>query len=557
MSEALVSSPAIENGGEALLHDDPRVHERRWFLLGVLCTSLIMVVMAVSSLNVAAPAIQQGLNASSTELHWIIDAYGIVFAGLLLTAGALGDRYGRKGALLVGLVGFGAGLLIAGVASSAAQVIAGRAVMGVGAAFVMPATLSLITAIFPPEERPRAIAIWAGFAGAGAALGPILSGLMLEKFWWGSSILINLPIVAAVAGVIAFYAPKSRDSHRTPLDPIGAVLSLVGIASALYAIIEGPERGWTDPVVLAGFAAGVLVLAAFVQWERRATHPMLPMDLFRDRRLSSGSVAITLAFFVMFGTFLITTLFMQYALGWSALRTSLALLPFAIVMITVAPRSAGLAERYGAGPVMGVGFLLIGVGFAVQSLASIDAGYPVLLVAIVFQALGISLAMAPATGAIMGSVPLDKAGVGSAINDTTRELGGALGVAVLGSIATSAYRAQGFSARGLNSAQAAEAHESVGGAVHVASQLGPDGQALLTHAQSSFTDAFNQVSRVSLAIALGTALLVWRLYPRRSSEATASTPEIVEPVAGGRPEPELVPVPVPDLQREAEPSPER
>ena len=315
----------------------------------MLCTSLIMVVMAVSSLNVAAPAIQQGLDATSTQLHWIIDAYAIVFAGLLLTAGALGDRYGRKGALLVGLVGFALGLLIAGLASSPAQVIAGRAVMGIGAAFVMPATLSLITAIFPPEERGRAIAMWAGFAGAGGAIGPIVSGLMLEKFWWGSTILINLPVVAAVATVIALYAPRSRDSHHTPLDPTGAVLSLVGIASGLYAIIEGPEKGWTDPVVLGAFVVSALVLGAFVQWERRATHPMLPMWLFRDRRLSAGSVTITLAFFVMFGTFLLTTLYMQYGLGWSALRTSLALLPFAVVMITVAPRSAGLAERYGTG----------------------------------------------------------------------------------------------------------------------------------------------------------------------------------------------------------------
>ena len=204
MPEALViPAPPVE----PLLHEDPGVHERRWFLLGVLCTSLIMVVMAVSSLNVAAPAIQQGLDATSTQLHWIIDAYAIVFAGLLLTAGALGDRYGRKGALLVGLVGFALGLLIAGLATSPEQVIAGRAVMGIGAAFVMPATLSLITAIFPPEERGRAIAMWAGFAGAGGAIGPIVSGLMLEKFWWGSTILINLPVVAAVATVIALYAP--------------------------------------------------------------------------------------------------------------------------------------------------------------------------------------------------------------------------------------------------------------------------------------------------------------------------------------------------------------
>ena len=479
-----------------------------------------------------------------------------MFAGLLLTAGALGDRYGRKGALLVGLVGFALGLLIAGLATSPAQVIAGRAVMGIGAAFVMPATLSLITAIFPPEERGRAIAMWAGFAGAGGAIGPIVSGLMLEKFWWGSTILINLPVVAAVATVIALYAPRSRDSHHTPLDPTGAVLSLVGIASGLYAIIEGPEKGWTDPVVLGAFAVSAIVLGAFVQWERRATHPMLPMWLFRDRRLSSGSVTITLAFFVMFGTFLLTTLYMQYALGWSALRTSLALLPFAVVMITVAPRSAGLAERYGTGATMAVGFLFIGTGFAIQSFATIDDGYPILLAGIIPLALGISLAMAPATGAIMGSVPLDKAGVGSAINDTTRELGGALGVAVLGSIATSAYRAQDLSVSGLSASQAAEAQESVGGAIHVANQLGPDGQRAARPGAGPFNDAFNLVSRVSLAIAIGTALLVYRLYPRRSADAAPSEPATeglgMAPTGPFDLTPAPVPVPVPDLAGEAE-----
>ena len=235
---------------ELQLYNDPAVHQRRWFLLGVLCLSLVMIVMAVTSLNVALPSMQRDLDTSAATLQWIVDAYAIVFAGLLLTAGALGDRFGRKGALLVGLGVFAAGSLLSGVAGSAGLVIAGRGIQGAGAAFVMPATLSLIAAIFPPHERQRAIAIWVGFAGAGGAIGPIVSGALLESFWWGSAFLINLPVIAVTAVAVAVYSPRSRDDEATPLDPRGAVLSIVGLAALLFAIIEGPERGWTNGLVL-------------------------------------------------------------------------------------------------------------------------------------------------------------------------------------------------------------------------------------------------------------------------------------------------------------------
>src|SRR3954470_7351262 len=238
-----MSSVALPSGLARPLHEDPRIHGRRWFLLAMMCLSLVLVVMSVSGLVTAIPTMQEELGASGSQIQWILDAYAIVFAGSLLSAGALGDRFGRKRALLSGLVVFGLGAIVAGIASGAEQVIAGRAVMGVGAALVMPATLSIITTIFPPEERPRAIAVWAGFAGAGGAIGPIVSGALLERYWWGSTVLVNLPLVAVTFLVILRFAPESRDETKTPLDPVGAVLSLGGLGALVYAIIQGGDKG--------------------------------------------------------------------------------------------------------------------------------------------------------------------------------------------------------------------------------------------------------------------------------------------------------------------------
>src|ERR1700741_4058452 len=342
MSTSSVAVPAPP------LHEDPAIYGRRWFLLAMLCLSLVLVVMSVSGLVTAIPTMQQALDASASQVQWIIDAYAVIFAGTLLTAGALGDRFGRRRALLFGLVVFGLGAVVAGIASGAGQVIAGRAVMGVGAAFVMPATLSIITAIFPPEERTRAIAIWAGFAGAGGALGPIVSGALLESFWWGSAVLVNLPIVAIVFAAIWLFAPESRDETKTRLDPVGAVLSLVGLSALVFAIIQGGEDGWTAAPVVGAFVLSVVTLVGFVAWERRSDHPMLPIDLFKDRRFSRGSVVITLAFFVMFGFFFLATQYLQFSRGYSPLEAGLATLPLPILFVAVSPRSAVLSERFGA-----------------------------------------------------------------------------------------------------------------------------------------------------------------------------------------------------------------
>jgi EmrB/QacA subfamily drug resistance transporter len=502
-----------------VLHEDPVIHDRRWFLLGVMCLSLVLVVASVSGLNVALPSLQRDLGATATELQWIIDAYALVFAGVLLTAGALGDRFGRKRALVGGLVIFAGGALVSGLATQAAQVIAGRAITGIGAAFVMPATLSIITTVFPPLERRRAIAIWAGFAGAGAAFGPLASGALLEGFWWGSALLFNVPVVAGIVVAVSAFAPESRDPDATPLDPVGAALTLVGLTSLVFGVIEGPDRGWTSGLVVGAFAVAVVCLGAFVVWERRTPHPMLPMQLFADRRFSVGAVVITTTFFVMLGFFYLSTQYLQFVRGYSPFQAGAAMLPLALTMLVVSPRSAVLAERWGSGRVITVGFLSVAAGCA--GLATISPTSPYLAWAgvLVLLATGMGLTMAPSTGSIMSAVPPAKAGVGSAVNDTTREVGGALGIAVLGTIINAGYRSRiDLAGLPLPPAARAAAEESVGAATALARSL-PGGDELAHRAGQAFTDAFHLANLTSAALLVAGAVIVSIVFNRRAEDA--------------------------------------
>ncbi|MEZ5343659.1 MAG: MFS transporter [Acidimicrobiales bacterium] len=450
------------------LYEDPVIYQRRWFLLGVLCLSLVIVVMSVSGLNVALPEIQRSLDASATDLQWIVDSYAIVFAGLLLTAGAIGDRFGRRRALLGGLAVFGLGSGLGAFTDTASGVIAARVVMGIGAAFVMPATLSLLIAVFPPQERGRAIAIWAGFAGAGGAIGPLVVGFLLTgwwvfpAYWWGSAFLVN--VVTAVLVIIAVlrFAPRSRDDAEHPLDPVGAGLSLVGLAALLYVIIEGPNKGWLGGHVVGFFVIAAIALGGFVLWEKRRANPMLPMEFFANRTFSIGSGVVTFGFLVMFGFFFLVTQYYQLVRGYSPLRAGAANLPMAATMVMVAPRSALIGERIGVFKMMAAGFSAMTAGLLVLATLEPHSSYLHIVGGLVLLGAGMGTTAPPATGAIMSAVPMHKAGVGSAVNDTTREVGGALGIAVLGSIATSVYRSS-ISVGGLPEAAAAHASESVGG----------------------------------------------------------------------------------------------
>ncbi|MGI9595528.1 MAG: MFS transporter, partial [Acidimicrobiales bacterium] len=305
----------------------------RWRILAIMCSCLVLVVAGVSSLNLAIPSIISDLQPSATETLWIVDGYALVFAGLLLPAGALGDRFGRKGALLIGLAIFIAGALWAAWSGDATWLIVARGSMGVGAALIMPATLSIIIAVFPPEERAKAIAVWAGFAGAGGGIGIIGGGALLEVFWWGSVFFINVPIAIVAGLLIAAVVPTSRDEHATPLDPVGSLLSIAGLGSLVYAIIEGGERGWGAGVTVGAFIAAVVLLSAWVAWESSTTNPMLDPALFRRVPFSMGSLTIAAGFAVMFGMFFLLTQYFQFVQGLSPLAAGVRNLTFAVAMI--------------------------------------------------------------------------------------------------------------------------------------------------------------------------------------------------------------------------------
>jgi EmrB/QacA subfamily drug resistance transporter len=495
---------------------DPAIYQRRWYILIVLCLSLVMVVVGNTALNVALPTLVRELGASETQLQWITDAYSLVFAGLLLPAGAIGDRFGRKGALQFGLTVVGIGCLLSTFAGDANQLIATRALMGAGAAFVMPATLSILANVFPPAERPRAIAIWAGFAGAGGAIGPIVSGLLLDHFWWGSVFFVNVPvvIVALVAGAIL--VPTSRDPGHVRLDPAGALLSITALAALLYAIIEAPVDGWTSSATLGGFALFAVAAVAFVWWERRTDHPMLPMSFFSNRRFSVGAGTITLNFFCMFGLFFVFTQYLQFVRGYSPLQAGLATLPLAIMLIVFAPRSAKAVVRWGQARVQAAGLCCTAAGLFVMATVGPSTSYAYIAVGLAMMGFGVAFTTAPATNAIVSSVPLAKSGVGSAVNDTTREVGGALGIAVLGSLVASGYQSTMRNhVAGLPPAVVARINNSVGEALGVAQHAGGRaGAQLASAASSAYTDAMGVALVVAAIVALLAAIMVLVWFPR-------------------------------------------
>ncbi len=466
--------------------DAETIYRRRWATLGVLSLSLVIIGLDNTILNVALPTLVRELGATASQLQWMVDAYILVFAGLLLTMGALGDRFGRKLALSIGLILFGLSSIAAAFADSANSLIAARAVMGIGGALIMPATLSIITNVFSGPERGRAIAAWAAVAGLGIVLGPVLGGFLLENFWWGSIFLINVFVVVVAIALGFFLVPESKDPAATPLDPVGAVLSIVGLVALVYAIIEAPSRGWTDPLILAMFGLAAVLIVVFLWWEAHTEHPMLQLSFFENPRFSAASVAITMVFFAMFGTVFLNTQYLQFVLGFSPLEAGFRVMPVA-TMIIAAPLSARFAERFGTKRVVTTGLTIVAVAMSILATITVDTGYGRVAIALAILGIGMGTAMAPATESIMGSLPLAKAGVGSAMNDTTRQIGGALGVAVLGSILASSFgNAMAPVVANLPAEAAQIAGDSIGGAVAVASQIGEAGAQLVDAASAAF-----------------------------------------------------------------------
>jgi EmrB/QacA subfamily drug resistance transporter len=519
---------------------DPRVHERRWLILGVLCLSLLIIVMDNTILNVAIPSLITELGATNSQVQWIIDSYVLVFAGLLLTTGSLSDRFGRKGALQFGIVLFGIGSAAAALSSSANGLILTRAFMGIGGALIMPATLSILINVFRnPVERGRAIAVWAGFSGLGVAIGPITGGFLLEHFSWSSVFWVNLPIgvVALVLG--AFLVPTSRDPNQGKIDPLGAVLSFAGLASLLFAIIEGPSKGWTDPLVVGGFALAVATIALFLIWEMRTLHPMLDLSVFKNPRFSAGSGTITIVFFAMFGSMLLMTQYWQLVHGYSPLGAGIRLLPYAATMMIVAPLSARFVERLGTKRVVLIGLGLVVIGMLLLSTIAADSSYPIVIGYFMVMAAGMGMTMAPATEAVMGSLPRAKAGIGSAINDTTRQVGGALGVAVIGTVVSSVYSARIVDLAGvfgLAPDQLAEAESSLGAAQGLAVSLGDQAGAFAVAAGDSFVEALSIGLQIAAFAVAGAFVIAWKFLPSHAAGPQVEVIDLPEgqpaPVAG-------------------------
>jgi EmrB/QacA subfamily drug resistance transporter len=504
-----------------------RAYERRWLVLGILSASVFLVVVDNLIVNVALPTLQRELDASVTSLQWIVDAYALVFAGLLLAGGALGDRWGRKRTLQVGLVLFAIFSGFGAFADSSSSLIVWRGAMGIGAALVFPATLAIITNLFTdPVERAKAIGLWSAVSGMAVAFGPVAGGFLLEHFWWGSVFLVNIPIVAIALLIGHFLVPESREPHQGRFDLVGLVLSVVGVGALVFTVIESPHWGWGSMESIAGFALAAITLVMFVRYEARRDHPLLDVTFFRNARFSAATGSIGIAFLSLFGfTFLVTQYF-QFVRGYDPLEAGLRTLPFAVGAGITAPLAARAALRWGTTRVVAAGLFNMSVGFLIVSQIDADTAYwgPI-IISMLFIANGLSLVNAPSTEAVMGSVPRERAGVASAVNDISRELGGTLGVALTGSIFISLYtphltdsfeRIPGL-VDALPPGAFDQAQDSVGAAYAVAQNSPAMVQPQVLEAVSdAFMRGFGTACLVVSAIAFVGSLFALRFLPARA-----------------------------------------
>ncbi|MFJ3302798.1 MFS transporter [Streptomyces sp. NPDC086549] len=532
-----------------------RPYARRWWALLVLCLSLLIIVMANTALTVAAPDMTKDLGLSSADLQWVIDGYTVPYAALMLLLGAIGDKYSRRGALLLGLLVFGGGAVSGYLADSATAVIAARAVMGVGAALIMPATLSLLAATFPRAERAKAITLWTATAGLAIAAGPVVAGALLRDHGWSSTFLINVPIAAvAIVGALVL-VPPSKAGHHDRIDYVGGLLSVVWVGALVYMIIEGPHFGWGVKAVTAAVVAGV-ALVAFVLWQLRHPRPVLDVRRFADRRFAGSNLAVALFFLAVFGAFYYLTQHLQFVLGYDALDTGLRMLPLAGAVFAGSALTAWLTPRVGMKWTVTAG--MVGGTAALALLTQVDASssYGDFVAPLIVLGLAIGLALSPCTDAIMGAFPESELGVGGAVNDTSLELGGSLGIAILGSLLSTSYGdhlTDATAGSKLPAGALATAQDSVGAGYAVAQGIGEKAQQLAAQAArtadpqqaaqlkgqaaqlatgarqmadavgSSFSDAVAHTSLVGAVILGVGTLLVALLLPGR--EAAAPEPE--------------------------------
>ena len=505
------------------LTPDPHVHARRWKTLGVLSLSLVIIGLDNTILNVALPTLQEEFHASASTLQWMVDSYLLVFAGLLLVFGTLGDRLGRKLALQSGIAIFGIASLGALIADTAGQVIVIRSLMGIGAALIMPATLSIIANVFPAEERGKAIGIWAALAAIGIGLGPLAGGVLIEWFDWSAVFLVNVPVALTAVLLGIKLVPESRDPKPGAFDIAGAALSTAGFSVLVYAIIEAPGQGWGSALILGLLAGAVALLTAFVGWERHTAEPMLDLGFFRNARFSVGTAAVSVAFFSLLGGIFALTQYLQFAHGYSAIEAGAIMSPLALGLIIGAGSSSRAVARIGTGRVVAIGLTGVAGVLASTLLWEPDTSAPVLLAWFFFVALSMGWVMAPATDAVVGAVPAAKSGVASATNTVARMVAGALGVAIVGSLVNSIYKSDVESSlRGLPAPARDAAGESIGAASAIAGQLPPAaGSRLLSSAGDAFVGAMGPGLVVAAALSAVAAVLVALVLPGRRAERAA------------------------------------
>jgi EmrB/QacA subfamily drug resistance transporter len=505
------SAPEPAPGAEGTSAPNPR----RWVILGVLCLSLLVIVIDNTVLNVAIPSLIRDLHASNADIQWVLDAYMVVFAGLLLTAGGLSDRYGRRNGLVLGLVLFGGASVPAAFSGSPGQLIASRALMGAGAAFLMPGTLSILTTVFDDKERKKAIAIWSSVLMLGALGGPIVGGLLLDHFWWGSVFLLNIPI--AVLGIIAalLIIPETRGPAGRP-DLLGAALSTVGMTALVWGVINSAKDGWSSAQTIGGFVVAVVALAAFALWERAAKNPMLPLALFRNRNFSGASLSVVLLSFSSGGLMLALTQYLQFVLGYSPMKAGLAFIPLLVAVMTFNGVGVAIDKKVGARVTLAIGLVILAVGFGLLALLNPGDGYPKLVVALVVMGVGSGTAGPAAYATLLGALPKDRAGVGSAVNDTVSQVGQALSVAVLGSVLTAAYSAN------MPKNIIGPARHSIGEALAIAAARGD--AALATTAKGAFVDGMSTTALVGVIGGLVAAVVAFLMLEARPPEQKEAEP---------------------------------
>ena len=497
--------------------------DNRWMILGVMSLSLVIVMLNNVTLNVALPELSKDLNANNSQLQWILDSYALVFGGTLLLMGALGDRFGRKGALQIGLIIVAcASAWTALYAETSNQVIFARAAMGLGAALVMPSTLSVVLVVFPSEERGKAIGIWAAMAGIGAPIGLLVGGWAVETYDWQMVFLINVPIIVLALISGAILVPRSKDTTGKPLDWLGAFLSVVALGSLLYGIIEGPSLGWDDQNVLLAFTVFFISGFTFIRWQLKSEHPLLPMEFFSQRQFTIGLMAIALAMFVMFSFMFMQMLHFQLVRGLSPLEAAIRFFPLPLGLMPAAANSDKFVGKFGRRKVITVGLCLVAVGLMLFTLVDIETAYAQIAVTFLLLGLGMGLTMAPSTTAIMEAIPQNKAGVGSATNDASREIGGALGIAIGGSVLNQIYQSalvipESFSGSKEVLMSSFPATMRIG-----AETGGADGAMLIASAREAFVEGMIGSCYITAAVAILAAIIVWTMMPDEEPQASSS-----------------------------------